>query len=227
MTTPLVLGPKPLSHGFQEYEFNDNAVVRSMSVPSKSLTAVLHLSSKGGGFKEKNVLKSLKTVVKFNLGTLSAGQAVFLASVQLLESLRVGGSTMDLRPMILYLGDPSLDTLPRIRDEMAVVADSVFTVFIESACERLKHLSVTSCSDVTASVSAPTHHTHTTQSLQQVRGVLSQIFEFFTAHCTHALVLVRTTSLKFVGRMLDRLSWLICDSSGKCALCHLNKMQLN
>lgn len=224
MTPPLVLGPKPLSHGFQEYEFCDNPVVRSMSVPSKSLTAVLHLSSKGA-FKEKNVLKSLKSVVKFNLGTLPAGQAVFLTSVQLLESFRAGGSTMDLRPMILYLGDPSLDTLPRIRDEMAVVADYVFTVFIDSACERLKQLSMTSCSDVTASASAPTAHhtnTHTTQTLQQVRGVLSQIFEFFTAHCTHALVLVRTISLKFTGRMLDRLSWLISDSSGEYALCQLN-----
>ena len=225
MTPPLFLGPKPLSHGFQEYEFSDNPVVRSMSVPSKSLTAVLHLSSKGT-VKDKNVLKALKSVAKFNLGTLSAGQAVFLTSVQLLESMRVGGSTMDLRPMILYLGDSSLDTLPRIRDEIVVVADYVFTVFIETACDRLKHLSATSSSDVTASITATTaHHAHTTQTLQQVRGVLSQVFEFFTAHCAHALVLVRTTSLKFVGRMLDRLSWLISDSSGKHALCQLYWME--
>jgi hypothetical protein len=42
-------------------------------------------------------------------------QAVFIASVQLLEGLRVGGSTLDLRPLIPYLGDPNLDVLPQIR----------------------------------------------------------------------------------------------------------------
>jgi hypothetical protein len=53
------------------------------------------------------------------------------------------------------------------------------------------------------------------QSLQQLRSVVSQVFEYFIAHCTHKLVLVRTTALRFSGRMLDRFPWLLSDYSGE------------
>ena len=52
------------------------------------------------------------------------------------------------------------------------------------------------------------------QTLLQLRGVLSQVFEYFLAHSLHGMVLVRTTALRFAGRMLDRLPWLITDFSG-------------
>ena len=53
------------------------------------------------------------------------------------------------------------------------------------------------------------------QTLQQLRSVVSQVFEYFIAHCTHKLVLVRTTALRFSGRMLDRFPWLLSDYSGE------------
>jgi hypothetical protein len=81
------------------------------------------------------------------------GQAVFMLSVQLLESLRAGGRSLELRPMLHYLNHPALDSSPHMRyiyiyiyiyiytyiymhihiyrNEMAAIADHVFSVFIE------------------------------------------------------------------------------------------------
>jgi hypothetical protein len=57
-------------------------------------------------------------------------QAMYVASVQLVESLRVTGVTLDLRPMILYLGDPSLDTLPQIRSAKNILCFNFFLSII-------------------------------------------------------------------------------------------------
>lgn len=66
------------------------------------------------------------------------------------------------------------------------------------------------------------------QTLQQLRSVVSQVFEYFIAHCTHKLVLVRTTALRFSGRMLDRFPWLLSDYSGereRGRLCHAGRVK--
>jgi hypothetical protein len=61
-------------------------------------------------------------------------QAMYVASVQLVESLRVTGVTLDLRPMILYLGDPSLDTLPQIRSAKNILCFTFFLIYYPMLC---------------------------------------------------------------------------------------------
>lgn len=77
-------------------------------------------------FTERNslVLYPLSSSLLFSSLLFRTVQAVFIASMQLLEGLRVGGSTLDLRPLIPYLGDPNLDVLPQIRYENIIIIRS-------------------------------------------------------------------------------------------------------
>lgn len=156
----------------------------------------MFLRGGGGGLgiiKDKEMLQALRSVAIFDMKRLTAGQAVFMLSVQLLESLRAGGCSLEIRPILHYLSHPALDSSPYMRDEMAAIANHVFSVFIEAACAGLSEAE--------------------NPYLPQTRAKTSQMFQYYLTHCVHAHYLIRATSLRFIGRMLDRLPWLLVDNS--------------
>ena len=90
-TPPLVPGPSVSGHGFLDRELAANPVHKCYMMPSKSITAVLKGASKTVT-KDKHVLRALKALARFNLGSLSAGQVwcvLYLLCEEFIDSFRL------------------------------------------------------------------------------------------------------------------------------------------
>ena len=184
-----------------DQELSHNPVLKGLFLPGVGTGGRLK------GIRDKRTLTALRTVARFNLNGLSAGQIIFLTSIQLLESLRVGGQTLDLTALEGYLADAALDSCQTFREALVAVCDHVFSVFVEASLARLRD---------------PTglNHNHAqsmaqnqSQSLTRVRQTVAAVFYFFVVRCSHPVLLVRSLALRYTGRMLDRMVWLVSDST--------------
>jgi hypothetical protein len=100
---PLLLGLGAGGVGFLDKEISRAALSKTFVV-----------AGEGEDKADIALAKALRAVAKFNVDSVSTGQLMFAASVQLLEALRAGGS-LDMRSVMLYLSDPGVDSSPSLR----------------------------------------------------------------------------------------------------------------
>ena len=174
---------------------------------SSSMGSAVGTSGPIGGIRDKRLRNALKSVMCFNPNGLTAGQTIFLASIQLLESIRVDGGTLDLTSLELYLTDTALDSCHAFRNALICVCDCVFSVFLEASSAVLR--------DSTGVPGSNQSNKHVPRiiSLMKTRQTISTVFHFFLARCSHSVFLIRSTALRFTRQIFERMRWLVCDST--------------
>ena len=122
------------SVGYLEKELASNTVLRSfLTGPGLLGDPPMHVSA--DHLPDPTVQLVLKAVSRFKLSGLTATHALFLAALQLMESLRVGdgGGSLDIRPVLVVCSDPALDALPLVRGAVVDITMHVFAVFLDAA----------------------------------------------------------------------------------------------
>ena len=207
-----LLSHLPTATSIIDKEFSQNPFLKMLFAPS-SLGSAAGTSGSLGGIRDKRMRNALKSAVCFSPNGLTAGQTIFLVSIQLLESLRVGGGTLDLTFLEGYLTDTALDSCHAFRKALVSVCDYAFSVFIESSSTGLRD-----SSGITGSNGNNKHSIPRIMSLMETRQTISTVFYFFLARCSHSVFLVRSAALRFTRKILDRMKWLLCDSTAVALL---------
>jgi hypothetical protein len=86
------------------------------------------------------------------------------------------------------------------RDALRVIANYVFSVYLEAASARLREY---------AKDETETNSVRNVSSFLELRSIIGQVFEFIVARCAHRHSSVREAALQFVVKMADRFPWLM------------------